>query len=98
MTYVRVKPPFSSFFVFALCFACLRFVFFSVSGLSKKKTTQLLRYEGYDFAHPTLAAPLRPIVAHEVNLEAMRQAEVNTRGQVAGVQGMLQHYTDIFTA
>ncbi|CAM9687500.1 unnamed protein product, partial [Laminaria digitata] len=42
---------------------------------------QLLRYEGYDFAHPTLAAPLRPIIAHEVNLEAMRQAEAAKQAQ-----------------
>lgn len=52
-------------------------------------TTQLLRYEGYDFAHPTLAAPLRPIIAHEVNLEAMRQAEVSTRDH-AGAGSMHQ--------
>lgn len=39
---------------------------------------QLLKYEGYDFAHPTLAGTLRPMVAHEVSLEAMRQAEVRT--------------------
>eukprot|EP00752_Nemacystus_decipiens_P016349 g14621.t1 len=38
---------------------------------------QLLKYEGYDFAHPRLAPPLRPMVAHEVNLEAMRQAEAS---------------------
>ncbi|CAN0321651.1 unnamed protein product [Ectocarpus sp. 12 AP-2014] len=36
---------------------------------------QLLKYEGYEFAHPRLAAPLRPMVAHEVALEGMRQAE-----------------------
>lgn len=41
---------------------------------------QLLKYEGYDFAHPRLAPPLRPMVAHEVNLEAMRQAEVRDHG------------------
>ncbi|CAM9528377.1 unnamed protein product, partial [Hapterophycus canaliculatus] len=38
---------------------------------------QLLMYEGYDFAHPRLAPPLRPMVAHEVNLEGMRQAEAS---------------------
>ncbi|CAM9383134.1 unnamed protein product [Pylaiella littoralis] len=38
---------------------------------------QLLKYEGYDFAHPRLAPPLRPMVAHEVSLEAMRQAEAS---------------------
>ncbi|CBJ48332.1 similar to CTF18, chromosome transmission fidelity factor 18 homolog isoform 3 [Ectocarpus siliculosus] len=36
---------------------------------------QLLKYEGYEFAHPRLAPPLRPMVAHEVALEGMRQAE-----------------------
>jgi len=41
------------------------------------KRTQLLKYDGYDFAHPRLAPHLRPMVAHEVNLEAMRQAEVS---------------------
>lgn len=43
---------------------------------------QLLKYEGYDFAHPRLAPPLRPMVAHEVSLEAMRQAEVSETSAV----------------
>lgn len=72
-----------SYSVFALLLVFV-FVFFLGVRPLKKKTTQLLRYEGYDFAHPTLAAPLRPIIAHEVNLEAMRQAEVNTRDHAGG--------------
>lgn len=47
---------------------------------------QLLKYEGYDFAHSRLAPPLRPMVAHEVNLEAMRQAEVRNYGDYVGAR------------
>ena len=60
-----------------LVFRFRLFVFvFDFVGFRRFETTQLLRYEGYDFAHAMLAPPLRPIIAHEVNLEAMRQAEV----------------------
>lgn len=40
-----------------------------------------MRYNGYDFSHPVLPGPLRPIVAHEVNLETMRRAEVSKNGE-----------------
>lgn len=45
---------------------------------------QLLKYEGYEFAHPRLAPPLRPMVAHEVALEGMRQAEVRIHEMCLG--------------
>lgn len=37
---------------------------------------QLLRYDGYDLAHPMLPGPVRPMVAHAVSLEAVRRTEV----------------------